>query len=100
MRAALLQMTAGIHPAANAVALVAAIGEARAAGADMLFTPEMSGCLDRDRARSAAAIRPEEADGVLLAVQEAAREQRIWVQLGSLAIDDPASGKRRNRAAI
>jgi predicted amidohydrolase len=100
MRAALLQMTAGIDPAANAATLVAAIGEARAAGADMLFTPEMSGCLDRDRARSATAIRPEEADAVLSAVQAAAREQRIWVQLGSLAIDDPASGKRRNRSYL
>ena len=100
MRAALLQMTAGIDPAANAATLVAAIGEARAAGADMLFTPEMSGCLDRDRARSATAIRPEEADTVLSAVQAAAREHCIWVQLGSLAIDDPASGKRRNRSYL
>jgi len=100
MRVALLQMTAGIDPVANAATLVAAIGEARAAGADMLFTPEMSGCLDRDRARSAETIRTEDVDTVLEAVRAAARAQRIWVQLGSLAIDDPASGKRRNRSYL
>lgn len=100
MRAALLQMAAGIDPAANAATLVAAIGEARAARADVLFTPEMSGFLDRDRARSAAAVRTEEADAVLEAVRAAARAQRIWVQLGSLAIDDPATGKRRNRSYL
>jgi predicted amidohydrolase len=66
----------------------------------MLFTPEMSGCLDKDRARSATVIRPEEADKVLAAVQAAAREQHIWVLLGSLAIADPATGKRRNRSYL
>ncbi len=100
MRAALLQMTAGIDPGENAATLVAAVRDACAAGAHMLFTPEMSGCLDQNRARSEAAIRPEEADDVLASVRSAAREQRIWVQLGSLAIADPASGKRRNRSYL
>ncbi len=100
MRAALLQMTAGVDPAANAATLAAAIRDARAAGADMLFTPEMSGCLDRDRERSQGTIRAEEADPVLAAVRQAAREAGLWVQLGSLAILDPATGKRRNRAYL
>lgn len=100
MRAALLQMTAGIDPAANAAILVAAVKQARAGGADMLFTPEMSGCLDRDRQRSQRVVRVEEEDQVLAAVREAARDQAIWVQLGSLAILDPATGKRRNRAYL
>jgi len=100
MRAALLQMTAGVDPAANAATLVAAVAEARAAGADMLFTPEMSGCLDRDRQRSQGALRTEAEDMVLAAVREAAREAGLWVQLGSLATLDVASGKRRNRAYL
>jgi len=100
MRAALLQMTAGIDPGANVATLVNAVSEARAAGADMLFTPEMSGCLDMDRSRSASAIRVEDEDDVLAAVRAAAREYRLWVQLGSLAISDPASGKRRNRGYL
>lgn len=100
MRAALLQMTAGVDPAANAATLVAAVAEARAAGADMLFTPEMSGCLDRDRQRSQGALRAEAEDMVLAAVREAAREAELWVQLGSLATLDVTSGKRRNRAYL
>jgi len=95
-----LQMNAGIDPGANARALVTAIEEAAAGGADMLFTPEMSGCLDRDRVRSGAVIVAEADDPVLTAVRTAARAAGLWVQLGSLALADPASGKRRNRSFL
>ena len=40
-RAALLQMTSGIDPGANAETLVRAVAEAKVGGAAMLFTPEM-----------------------------------------------------------
>jgi len=83
---ALLQMTTGIDPAANAAAMVAAVAEAAAGGAAMLFTPEMSGLLDRDRKRAAAHIVPEEASPVLGAVREAAARARIWVHIGSMAV--------------
>ncbi len=100
MKIALLQMTSGIDPEVNARTLVAAIGEAAAGGADMLFTPEMSGCLDRDRQRSAAVITAESDDPVLTAVRSAARAAGLWVHLGSLAISDVPSGKRRNRGFL
>ena len=51
-RIALYQACTGIDPSANARALVAAVDEAAAGGAAILFTPEMSGLLDRDRERS------------------------------------------------
>lgn len=85
-RVALLQMTSGIDPAANAAALVAGIEEAAQGGAAMLFTPEMSGLLDRDRERAAKHVVAEDASPVLRAVREAAAEQGIWVALGSLAV--------------
>lgn len=50
-RLALLQMTSGVDPAANARIVTDAIAEAAAGGATMLFTPEMTGLVDRDRAR-------------------------------------------------
>jgi len=100
MRIALLQMTSGIDPAANARALVAAVRDAAAGGAQMLFTPEMSGCLDRDRDRSAAVLATEEEDIVLAAMREAARTHGLWVHLGSLALCDSAGGKRRNRGFL
>lgn len=86
MIAALLQMTSGIDPAANAATLAHAVADAAEGGAAMLFTPEMSGLLDRDRARAAGAITREEDDRVLAAVREAAARAGIWVQLGSLAV--------------
>ena len=52
-RIAVLQMTSGTDPEANAAVLTDAVGRAAEGGAAMLFTPEMSGLLDRDRARAA-----------------------------------------------
>lgn len=94
MRAALLQMNAGIDPARNGATLVDAIGQARAEGAAMLFTPEMSGLLDRDRRRAAAHLATEDDDRVLAAVREAAARHGVWVHLGSLALRSAAGSDR------
>jgi predicted amidohydrolase len=98
-RIALFQSTTGIDPAANTEGLVGAIREAAEGGAAMLFTPEMSGLLDRDSQRASAQIRAEEDDLVLAACREAAREHGTWVHLGSLAVrvDD---GKVANRGLV
>jgi predicted amidohydrolase len=85
-RIALLQMTASTDPAENSAALVDAVREAAQGGAAMLFTPEMSGLLDRDRQRAARHIVPEAESPVLAAVCEAARASALWVALGSLAV--------------
>ena len=98
-RIAIFQARSGIDPAANAAALVRAIAEAAAGGAEMLFTPEMSGLLDSDRQRAGAMVRSEEHDAVLKAVRESARERGIWVQLGSLALRG-AGDRFVNRAFV
>lgn len=99
MRAALLQMTSGIDPAANARTLVEGMAQAAAGGAAMLFTPEMSGLLDRDRDRAAGSLAREEQDRVLAAVREAAAKHGLWVHLGSIAVlrDD---GRLANRGFV
>lgn len=96
-RIAILQMTSGIDPERNGRVLCDAISEAAEGGAEMIFTPEMSGMLDRDRKRATAKIATEDADRVLSSVRGAAAQARIWVCLGSLAIlrDD---GKLANRS--
>lgn len=99
MRAAILQMTSGIDPAANARDLVESIREAKAGQADLLFTPEMSNLLDRDRARSNAALRSEAEDETLRAVRAAAAEAGLWVHLGSLALLGE-EGMRLNRGFL
>ena len=99
MIAAILQMTAGIDPARNAETLVGAVAAAARDGATMLFTPEMSGLLDRDRTRAAQAIVAEEEDRVLAAVRDAAARHGLWVHLGSLALRR-ADGRFANRGFV
>ena len=98
-RIAVLQMTSGIDPAHNAQVIAAGIAEAAACGATMLFTPEMSGLLDRNRERAAAHVMIEADDPVLAATREAAARASIWVALGSLAVrrDD---NRYANRAFV
>jgi predicted amidohydrolase len=99
MKIALLQMTTGIDPATNREVIIDAMRAAKAGGADMLFTPEMSGYLDRNRGRATERIVAEADDLVLAGVRAAAAERGLWVSIGSLAVADPATpGKWRNRA--
>lgn len=99
MRVAVLQMTAGIAPAENARTLVEAIAAAKAGGAAMLFTPEMSNLIDRDRARSAASIVDLADDPTVAAMREAAARAGLWVHLGSLAVK-AADGRNANRGVV
>lgn len=98
-RIAIFQSTTGIDPNENARALSDAIGEAAAGGAEILFTPEMSGLLDRDSARAAKSLRPEDQDEVLAACREAVRKHRIWLHIGSLAVLADG-GKVANRGFV
>lgn len=85
-RIAILQMTSGVDPSANASAIVAGLERAAGEGAAMLFTPEMSGLVDRDRKRAMARVVAEDQDLVLAAVREAAARTGVWAAIGSLAI--------------
>jgi predicted amidohydrolase len=97
-RIALFQSNTGIDPGANARALVEAIDEAARGGAELLFTPEMSGLLDRDAQRARQSLTIEDEDPVLATCREAAKRNRIWVQLGSLAV--VADDKVANRGFV
>ena len=91
-RIAVLQTTTGIDPAANAATLVESIGRAKAGGAEMVFTPEMSGLLDRDRARAADKIVPEGEDAVLAAGRQAAAIARKVAVLHGVEMIAAAQG--------
>lgn len=86
LKLAILQTNTGIDPAIEAERLATQIGDAAANGAQIIFTPEMSGLLDRDRPRAASHIRHEADDEVLAAVCAAAAQHAVWVHLGSLAL--------------
>lgn len=95
VRIAVLQLCSGIDPDANAATLVVGLEEAAAGGATIVFTPEMTGLVDRDRSRAAAHLADEADDRVLAAACEAAARLGLWVHLGSLALK-PAAGDGRS----
>jgi deaminated glutathione amidase len=85
-RAGLIQMRSGRTPAANLDAAAKLIAQAKANGADYVQTPEMTNILESRRDALMAAIMPEERDPSLASFCQIAREQGIWLHIGSLAI--------------
>lgn len=98
-RIALFQSNTGIDPLANARRLAEAVNQAASGGAEILFTPEMTGLLDRDSGRAAKSLRSQEEDEVLAAACDAAARQRIWLHIGSLAVL-VGDGKIANRSFV
>ena len=84
--AGLVQMRSGLSPHANLDAATALIIEGRDRGADYMLTPEMTNLLEIKRDRLFAAIAPEEADPSLARFRELARELKVFLHVGSLAI--------------
>jgi predicted amidohydrolase len=85
-RVGLIQMRSGRTPAANLDAATKLIGEAKAAGAEYAQTPEMTNILEAKRDALMAAIAPEDQDRSLASFREVARQHRLWLHVGSLAL--------------
>jgi deaminated glutathione amidase len=85
-RVALIQMRSGRTPAANLDAATKLIGEAKAAGADYVQTPEMTNILEARRDALMAAVMPEHEDRSLAAFRDLARQHQLWLHIGSLAL--------------
>ncbi len=98
-RIAVLQMQSGIDPAANARAIADAVAEAKSGGAAMMFTPEMSGLIDRKRDRAREHIVSESDDNTLALLRDAAARHGIWIAVGSLAIARE-DGRWANRSFV
>ena len=85
-RVGLIQMRSGRTPQANLDAAAKLIGEAKAAGADYVQTPEMTNIMEVNREAFFGAITEEETDTGLAMFREMARALNIYVHIGSLAI--------------
>ncbi|WP_338245039.1 carbon-nitrogen hydrolase family protein [Aurantiacibacter hainanensis] len=95
---ALLQMTSGVDPDANAATIAKAAERAAGEGAQMLFTPEMAGLLDRDRKRAAQNIVAERDSRTVERVSRAAQDAGIWIALGLPVLKD--DGRWANRTLL
>lgn len=85
-RAGLIQMRSGRTPAANVDAARKLIAEAKAGGAQYVQTPEMTNILEARREDLLAKIAAEDSDPSLAALRDTAREHRLWLHIGSLAL--------------
>jgi len=82
----LIGMRSARDPQANLNAVLAAIDQAKRAGADYVQTPEMTNILESKRDRLFASIVADENDPTLATLREVARKLAIYVHIGSLAI--------------
>ncbi len=79
--------------------LLAAIDEAKRAGADYVLTPEMTNILELKREQLFAKIVAEEHDPTLATLREVARKLSIYIHIGSLAIK-ASPDKAANRSFL
>lgn len=94
---AVLQMNSGIDPVANLLAIEEAARDAAGQGALVLFTPEMSILLDRDRKRASDWIEGGYADDMAKQLTDCAAEFEIDIALGSMPVL-AKNGRWANRA--
>ena len=98
-RAGLIQMRSGRTPQANLDDAARLIGEAKAAGADYVLTPEMTNIMETSREKLFATVLEEDKDASLAAFRDLARKHSIFVHVGSLAIK-VSSDKAANRSYL
>lgn len=83
---AVLQMTSGIDPEANLREIDGAACEAKRNGCEMLFTPEMSLLLDRDRKRASRWIESKKPAKMIDTLSGLSRLCSIDLALGSMSV--------------
>lgn len=95
-------MCSGIDVAENADVLREHLELAGKQGADIVFTPEMTGMMDCNRSRAKHSVSTEQDDIVLKLAQEQAQKHGFWINIGSLAIRDEQGEDTRwvNRAFL
>lgn len=94
---AVLQMCSGVDPEANYHAIEAAVIAAANGGAEILFTPEMSLLLDRDRKRGAATMADPAYSRFVGRFKELAQDADIDIAVGSIPVPIEG-GKFANRS--
>jgi predicted amidohydrolase len=98
-KAAMIQMRSGMTPAGNLDAAAKLIGQAKAAGADYVLTPEVTNIMVVKREQLFSQIVEEDADLTLAALRELARTLGLHIHIGSIAMK-VAADKAANRSLL
>jgi deaminated glutathione amidase len=99
LRVALVQMCSGRDIADNVREATRMIREAAAGGAHYIQTPEVTTQMERDRAKQMVETLPEEGNPSIAHFQTVARELKIWLHIGSMAVAVDG-GQLANRAIL
>jgi predicted amidohydrolase len=96
---AILQLCTGRDIARNVAETSDLIRAAAAKGAALVVTPEMTNIIEPDRARLRTLVNTEAEDAGVAAFAALARELRLWLLVGSLALKGP-DGRLVNRSLL
>jgi predicted amidohydrolase len=97
--AACVQMTTGREPAENIAAASDLIRQAKAAGADLIMTPETTNLIEPKGALLFQKAAPEERDAAVAAFAASAAELGTWLLIGSVVVK-VADDKAANRSIL
>lgn len=99
LRLALAQMRSADTHAANIATLQTLARDATGQGAQMLALPEVAGLMNRNAKAARTQVVPAEDDPFLAAAQGAARENGLWIHVGSTPVLAP-DGRFLNHSAL
>ncbi|MDJ0922434.1 MAG: carbon-nitrogen hydrolase family protein [Henriciella sp.] len=97
VKVACLQMRCGTEVAPNIITALTMIEEAAKRGATLIATPEMTNIVDIRPGLSKGKIVSEAASPALAALRAEAKQRKVWLLIGSLALtleDDPRKANR------
>jgi len=102
LRVALLQLNGAADVDDNLDEIAAAAADAKAGGADLLATPEMSDRMGLRSAERLAVAEPEAAHPAIPAVSALAQTHGLWIALGSIAVrrTESAGAPLANRSLL
>lgn len=100
MKLALLQLTSSDDPTENLATVKTLIVAAVQQGAGFVCTPEVTNCVSMDRAHQNAVLQHEDDDTTLSGLRKIAREQSVWLSIGSLALKGGDDGRFVNRSFL
>ena len=83
---ALTQTCSGIDVEKNIDAVAELVHRAADEGAELVCTPETTSLMARNRSELLKVLVPEEEDGALAAMRLLAKEERVWLLVGSLSV--------------
>lgn len=101
LRVGLIQTTSSDRPEVNLEATKALVADAALKGAAFVLTPEVTNCVSMSRSHQASVLQTEVEDITLAGLRESARDNAVWVLIGSLALKDPeGDGRFVNRSFL